>query len=100
MAWKDALELISKLKTPFQLATASNPALLNMYPALARMLGAAKVVAKRGVSTRAKKKKAGAASTSAATTAGSSGTPATDAGQAAGPTEASPAPQRVVTVQG
>ena len=46
-ARQDALELVEKLKTPFQLASASNPALLNQYPAIARMLVAKKVVAMR-----------------------------------------------------
>jgi hypothetical protein len=48
MAWKDALEFTEKLKAPFQLATAANPALLSQYPALARLLGASKAAALRG----------------------------------------------------
>jgi hypothetical protein len=99
VAWKDALELVAKLKTPFQLATASNPALLSMYPALARMLGAAKVVGKRAASTRAKKKKANAAATPATNSAMS----APDAtGQPQQPSQAgtNATPPRVVTVQG
>jgi hypothetical protein len=93
MAWKDALELVEGLKTPFQLASATNPALLNQYPALARMLGAKKVAAKRGTVTRAKNKKAEAAKAAAAAAAAQAAPQAP-----AEPT--SPAPTRVVTVQG
>ena len=92
MAWKDALELVEKLKAPFQLASASNPALLSQYPALARMLAAKQVVAKRASSTKAKNKKAAATAAQTAAAAPAPAQPAT--------TEASPAPTRVVTVQG
>ena len=95
MAWKDALELVDKLKTPFQLAAASNPALLNQYPAIARMLAAKKVVSKRATSTRTKGKKTKQAE--AVATAVAAATAA-----AAAPVTAAPAaaPARVVTVQG
>ena len=93
MAWKDALELVEKLKAPFQLATASNPALLSQYPALARMLGAQKVVAKRAVSTRVKKQKEDAAAALAAATVQPAATPVAAAAPVTPPT-------RAVTVQG
>ena len=35
-AWKDALQLVQKLKRPFELATAADPARLGRYPALGR----------------------------------------------------------------
>ena len=92
MAWKDALELVDQLKTPFQLAAASNPALLNQYPAIARMLAAKKVASKRAVSTRAKNKKAAQAASAQAAA------PAT--AQPAGEPAAPAVPARVVTVQG
>ncbi len=92
MAWKDALELAENLKAPFQLAAASNPSLLNQYPALARMLGAQQLVAKRATSTRAKNKKAAQTAATA--------TPAPAAPQAATGPAAPTATPRVVTVQG
>ena len=92
MAWKDALELVDQLKAPFQLAAASNPALLNQYPAIARMLAAKKVVAKRAVSTKAKNKKA----VQAAATAAAPPATAQPASEPAAPA----APARIVTVQG
>ena len=58
MAWKDALELAENLQAPFQLAAASNPSLLNQYPALARCSGRRQLVAKQATSTWAKNKKA------------------------------------------
>ena len=97
MAWKDALELVEKLKAPFQLAAASNPALLNQYPGIARMLGAQQLVAKRAHSTQAKNKMQAAKD---ALVAAAAGTPAPAAPPAAGAAAAAPAaPTRVVTVQ-
>ena len=52
MAWKDTLTLVDRLKAPFALASAHDPTLLSRYPALARLLGAAKVIAKRGAATK------------------------------------------------
>jgi len=92
MAWKDALEVVEKLKAPFQLAAASSPALLSQYPALARMLGAQKVVAKRAASTRVKNQKAKAATPAPAAATPAAATQAT--------ADATAAATRVVTVQG
>jgi hypothetical protein len=94
MAWKDALELFDKLKVPFQLAAASNPAMLNQYPAIARMTEAKGLAAKRGTSTKAKDKKAAAKATAAQAAAAA----APQTGAAAQAVAAAPA--RVVTVQG
>jgi hypothetical protein len=95
MAWKDALQVLGSLKVPFQLASAASPAMLGEYPALARLLGAQKVAAKRAVSTRKKKAAAKAA------TAAASATAAAAAVTAPAATEGAPAaPARVVTVQG
>jgi hypothetical protein len=96
MAWKDALLLMDKLKLPFQLASAANPALLSSYPALARLLGASTVVAKRAVATKKKNAK-NAAAASAAAAAQPGPTPVAGAAGAAAPVPAAP---RVVTVQG
>lgn len=102
MAWKDALELLDKLKVPFQLATAASPALLSQYPATARLLAASKVVGKRAASSRAKnKKKAASAQADASAAAGTAPAPQPAAGAgnaAAAPADAAPA--RIVTVQG
>ncbi|HEY6462589.1 MAG TPA: hypothetical protein VIY73_20610, partial [Polyangiaceae bacterium] len=78
----------------------SNPALLGEYPALARLLGASKVVAKRATAT--KKKNAKDAATAAATPGGASSTasPATPANGGATTAPATAAPARIVTVQG
>jgi hypothetical protein len=54
MAWKDALALVDKLKTPFRLVAATRPALAGQYPNLARMLGAKSLAAKRGNPKRAR----------------------------------------------
>ncbi len=51
-AWKDAMLLVEKMKPAFQLASAANPALHTQYPALARLLGASQVAAKRAVATK------------------------------------------------
>ena len=59
-AWKDALLLLDGLKPAFNLASTANPPLLSPYPAIARLLGAKAVVAKRAASSRAKNKKAAA----------------------------------------
>ena len=104
LAWKDALEVTDTLKVPLQCATATNPALLKQYPALQRLLGAQKVVAKKAVTTKANKK-AAAASTAAAASAqvALGGAAATAAAVPAGAQIASaPAatPVRVVTVSG
>jgi hypothetical protein len=74
MAWKDALESIEALKPAFALASTANPSMLKQYPSLGRLLGAQKVVARRGVSTRIKDKKAKAKELAAA--ASGSGAPA------------------------
>ena len=58
MAWKDALESIEALKPAFALASTANPSMLKQYPSIGRLLGAQKVVARRGASTRAKNEKA------------------------------------------
>jgi hypothetical protein len=94
MAWKDALELVFQLQTPFELASQANPALLSQYPAVARLLGARKAVGKRAAAARAKNK--ANAATNAADTAA---TPAPNAGSGAPATPAAP-PTRIVTVQG
>jgi hypothetical protein len=60
MAWMTTLTLMDKLKAPFALASAHDPTLNSRYPALARLLGAAKVIAKRGAATKARTKAAAA----------------------------------------
>jgi hypothetical protein len=108
MAWKDAVLLLDALKPPFDLATAANPALLSQYPALARLLGAKAVVAKRAASSR-KRNQAAAQTANARTGAAASATPAPAPATAATPqpapvsatAAAAPATAaRVVTVQG
>jgi hypothetical protein len=98
MAWKDALLLTEQLKVPFQLASTANSSLLSDYPALARLLGASKVVAKRAVATRAKNKAAATAPADTAAPAQPSATPG--ANGANGAQAPAPAPARVVTVTG
>ena len=71
MAWKDTLTLTDKLKAPFALATANDPSMLSKYPALARLLGAAKQIAKKAQAT--KKRTAKAAAKSAHAGAGGAG---------------------------
>lgn len=107
MAWKDAQLLLEALKAPFTLASTANPALLSQYPALARLLGAQKVVAKRAAATRVRNKKAAAkvatpAATSAQPAAAATTSPAAGEAAAAGATNgAAAAPAaRVVTVTG
>ena len=113
MAWKDALEVMSTLKTPYQYAATANPALLRQYPALSRLLGAQTVVAKRAASTRKKNAAAAAAAPAAGAAAAGTGTAATGAAAAAAPVAAASAPvvgavtgltattpARVVTVSG
>lgn len=108
MAWKDALPLVDSLKAPFDLAETANPAMLSQYPALARLLDAKSVVAKRAASTRAKGKTAPTATATSGAPAGSSTGQAPAAAPAA-PVEtsgastngaAAPAATRLVTVQG
>jgi hypothetical protein len=82
LAWKDAVVQMEALKAPFQLAVTRTPSLMSQYPALGRLLGAQKVVAKRAASARAKRKKT--APTNAATP------PTTSSGVAA-PAAAPPA---------
>jgi len=94
MAWKDGIESMESLKLPFQLASAANPSLLKQFPALGRLLGAQKVVAKRAAST--KKKNAATAAATAATTA--TAAPAQTVTVTAPAAAATPA--RVVTVTG
>ena len=60
MAWKDTLTLTDKLKAPFALATANDPSMLSKYPALARLLGAAKQIAKKAQATKKRTAKAAA----------------------------------------
>ena len=94
MGWKDAVLLVDALKAPFDLAVTANPALLSQYPAIARLLGAKAVVAKRSASTRAKNKKAIAQSAATATD-GAAVTPlAPAAPPAAGTAVVAPAPKR------
>jgi hypothetical protein len=106
MAWKDALLSMESLKVPFDLASAASPAVLNRYPALARMLGAQKVVAKRAAQTRARSAKATAATnaTAVATAATAqkvrAATDAAVAATAAAAATAPGAPTRNVTVTG
>lgn len=97
MAWKDALLLVEKMKLAFQLASAANPALLTGYPALARLLGASQVVAKRAVAT---KKRAKAAAATAAASAGTADAQATQGAAAYGAAAPAATPTRVVTVTG
>jgi hypothetical protein len=100
VAWKDALEVTDSLKAPFQLATAANPGLLKQYPALQRLLGAQKAVAKKAVATKKNNKAAdAAAATEAAATAAPAAAPVVVAAAAA-PAAATTTPARVVTVTG
>jgi hypothetical protein len=98
MAWKDALESIEALKPAFALASTANPSMLKQYPSLGRLLGAQKVVAKRGVSTRIKNKKAEAKKAELAAAANQSTAAATTA--ASGSSESAANGGRVVTVTG
>ena len=111
-AWKDALILLEALKPPFDLAATANPGLLSQYPAIARLLGAKTIVAKRAASSRARNKaakakvaasgSAGSASTQAPAAAGAAATPsgAANGTNAAAPTTTAAAtPPRVVTIQ-
>jgi hypothetical protein len=66
MAWMATLLLVDKLKAPFSLASTNDPSLAARYPALARLLGAAKVIAKRGAATKARVKAAAAGKPSTA----------------------------------
>ncbi len=84
MAWKDTLTLTDRLKAPFELASANDPALLGQHPALARLLGAAKQIAKKAVAT----KKRTAAAKGKAPAAGAGGT--ADAGATAPAPAAAP----------
>jgi hypothetical protein len=95
MAWKDALEVINNLKAPFQLAATANPSMATQYPALTRLLGAQKVVAKRAAST---KKKNAAAVTAAAAVSTAAAPAATGTTSDAGTAGAALA--RTVTVTG
>jgi hypothetical protein len=103
MAWKDALLSMESLKAPFQLASTASPALLKQYPALARLLGAKTVVAKRGATTRATAAKTTAANNASAVAAAATAAQikaATDAAVAAATAGVAPAPARNVTVTG
>jgi hypothetical protein len=95
MAWKDALEVMDSLKAPFQLAVTASPSMASQYPALMRLLGAQKVVAKRAASTKKKNAAAvtAAAASTTATTPAATGT-TSDAGTAGA------AASRTVTVTG
>jgi hypothetical protein len=98
MAWKDALEVINSLKAPFQLASSANPSMLNQYPALNRLLGAQKVVAKRAVSSR--KRNAAAVAAAAMTARAIPVAPAAATSVTAAALADAATPARVVTVQG
>jgi len=107
MSWKDTVLLLDGLKAPFDLATTANPAVLTQYPALARLLGARKAAAKRGVVTRAKKKAAKVAAAagvsptpSAAQTPTPPGAPSPATANGAAPAPTATTAARVVTVQG
>jgi hypothetical protein len=93
VAWKDALQVVEKLKTPFQLATTANPALSARLPELAKLLGASKAAAKKGSSTKSKNQ-------ATADTPPAGGTEATQAVTPEATPTVAPAPTRVVTVQG
>jgi len=95
MAWKDALEVVNSLKTPFQLASAANPSISRQYPALTRLLGAQTVVAKRAAATKKRTKAAAAATAAAAASSTSTTTAASPAADAT-----APVPARTVTVTG
>jgi hypothetical protein len=56
--WRDAVELMNELKSPFQLASRADPALAAQYPAIARLLAATRVNAKRSAASRARNKAA------------------------------------------
>ena len=98
MAWMVTLTLVDKLKAPFALASANDPTLAARYPALARLLGAAKVIAKRGAATKARTKAAAAGKPSttkakkAAAAKAAANTPAAPAAPVAAATPAVPAP--------
>jgi hypothetical protein len=106
MAWKDAITLVLGLKPAFDLAATANPALLSQYPAIARLLGAQAVVAKRAASARAKNKKTDATDDSSASPTTPVPTPAPAAAGTGGnapPNGAAapaPAPARTVTIEG
>lgn len=59
-AWEDARGLVEGLKAPFELASAADPTLTTTYPAVTRLLGVAKAIAKKGVATRKANAKAAA----------------------------------------
>jgi len=56
--WKDALTLVEALKVPFELAAAADPARMQRFSALARLLRAQKLVGKRAAAQRARNLKA------------------------------------------
>ena len=97
-AWKDAMLLLDTLKSPFDLASTANPALLSQYPAIARLLGAKTVVAKRAASSRARNKKAEAAQTATGASAGSVSTGTST--QAPAPAPAATGTATATTTQG
>jgi hypothetical protein len=58
VTWLATRGLVESLKAPFELASKNDTTLPAKYPGLARLLGAAKVIARKGVSTRDNNKKA------------------------------------------
>jgi hypothetical protein len=85
MAWKDTLTLTDRLKAPFALASANDPTMSARYPALARLLGAAKQIAKKAVSTKKRNKAAKAAAPAAGAASADNVAPAPAAQPAATP---------------
>jgi hypothetical protein len=91
ISWKQAKSDLESLDAVFQGVAAHNPALLDEYPALARLLDVQKQIAQRAVATRvatAKAKVAQAAATAGSSTAVGAAAPA----PAAPATGAQPAP--------
>jgi hypothetical protein len=91
MAWKDTLTLVDNLKAPFELASTHDPSLLSRYPSLARLLGAAKVIAKRGAATRKR---------NATASGGSGGGTGTQPAAPEPPAPVAPAPPAAITPAG
>jgi hypothetical protein len=45
IAWKEALQMMEKMKRPFELAAEANPGLIGKHQGLARLLGASRASA-------------------------------------------------------
>jgi hypothetical protein len=58
VTWQAARVLLEGVKARFQIASAGDPTLVSKYPALVRLLGAARVVAAKGASTKKANQKA------------------------------------------